>query len=57
MLFLAKYGGIVLSVVCIILMMIYDLTGIKDPNILFYINILMGGGAGHYFGTKTAPKS
>lgn len=51
---LKQYGNIVLSLVCILLWGAYDAAGIHDPSLLLAIQLLMGGGIGHYFGTKTS---
>ena len=45
---LKQYGNIIFSIICIILWGVYDLTGIKDPSLLLAVQILMGGGMGHF---------
>ena len=57
MTFLQTYGNIILSLICMLLWGAYDIAGIHDPSLLLTIQLLMGGGVGHYFGTKSGVKS
>ena len=55
--FLAKYGNILVSIICLMLWMVYDIVnhfwGIVDPGLLLLLKLSTGGGLGHFIKSRS----